>query len=79
MDEKALEQDLILEDYVNSLNLLRAAIDGLKVSELDFSRKPGEWSIREIIHHIVDGDYIWKICIQTALGESERPFHLNWY
>jgi hypothetical protein len=45
----------------------------------DSSRKPGEWSIREIIHHIVDGDYIWKICIQMALGESLHPFHLKWY
>jgi hypothetical protein len=75
----ALEQDLILENYVNCLNPLRAAMDGLQVSELDLSRKPGEWSIREIIHHIVDGDYIWKICIQMALGESEHPFHLKWY
>jgi hypothetical protein len=79
VDENALEQDPILENYVHCLNLLRAVIDGLQVSELDFSRKPGEWSIREIIHHIADGDYIWKICIQMALGEGESPFHLKWY
>jgi hypothetical protein len=79
MDENALEPSSILGNYVNCLNLLREAIDGLQASELDLSRKPGEWSIREIIHHLVDGDYIWKICIQMALGEGKRPFHLKWY
>lgn len=79
MDENALEQDLILENYVNCLNLLGATLDDLQTSDLDFSRKNGEWTIREIIHHIADGDYIWKICIQKALGESKRPFHLKWY
>jgi hypothetical protein len=79
MDENMLEQSRILRDYADCLNLLRASIDGLQGPELDFSRKQDEWTVREIIHHITDGDYIWKICIQMALGESERPFHLKWY
>jgi hypothetical protein len=79
VDENEFEQNLILQNYTGCLNLLRASIDGLQESELGFSMKHGEWTIREIIHHITDGDYIWKICIQRALGEGEQPFHLKWY
>lgn len=79
MDENELEHDRILQSHVDCLNLLRASIDGLQGSELDVSRKQDGWTIREIIHHLTDGDYIWKISIQMALGESEFPFHLKWY
>ncbi len=79
MHEDELEHDRILQNHMDCLKLLRTAIDGLQGSELDVSVKQNEWTIREIIHHITDGDYIWKICTQMALGENERPFHLKWY
>jgi len=79
MDENVRDHERILQNHADCLDLLTAAIDGLEGSELDISRKPDEWTIREIVHHITDGDYIWKICILMALGENERPFHLKWY
>jgi hypothetical protein len=75
----ALEQDKVLKNYTDCLNPLRASIEGLHGSELDILSKKGEWTIREIIHHITDGDYIWKTCVQMALGDRKRPFHLKWY
>ena len=79
MDENEIEQDRILQDYEDCLSLLRESVDGLRGSGLDRSSKPDEWTMREIVHHIADGDYLWKTCILVALGESERPFHLKWY
>jgi hypothetical protein len=79
VNENELQQDPILQSYTDCLNLLRASIEGLQGPELDYSRREGEWTIREIVHHVTDGDYLWKTCIQMALGESERPFHLKWY
>ena len=79
MDENELEQDWILQNFTGCVILLEASIDGLQESELGFSYKHDEWTIREIIHHIADGDYIWKTCIQRALGVGEHPFHLKWY
>jgi len=79
VDENELEQDRVLKNYADCLNLLRASIDGLQGLELDNSRNQDEWTIRETIHHLTDGDYIWKICIQMAMGESDHPFHLKWY
>jgi hypothetical protein len=79
VDENALDHERILKNHVDCLDLLKTSLDGLEGSELDLSGKPDDWTIREIIHHITDGDYIWKICIQMALGESKRPFNLKWY
>ncbi|NIM96029.1 MAG: hypothetical protein GTO18_20200 [Anaerolineales bacterium] len=79
MDKNELDHERILQNHTDCLNLLKGSIDGLKESDLDVSIEQDEWTIREIIHHITDGDYIWKICIQHALGESERPFHVKWY
>ena len=79
MDESKLEQEPILLNYADCLNLLRLATDGLQGAELDHSTRQGEWTIREIVHHVADGDYLWKTCILRALGESRRPFHLKWY
>ena len=79
MGKNELDHDHILNRHVECLNLLRESIHDLQGSELDASSKQNEWTIREIIHHLTDGDYIWKICIQRALTESERPFHLKWY
>lgn len=31
------------------------------------------------MHHVVDGDDIWKIGIKAALGTEEGEFSLEWY
>jgi len=79
VDENMLEQDQILKDFVSCLKLLKASIDGLQGSQLDLSKEKDEWTIREIVHHLADGDYIWKLCVLRALGESRVAFHLKWY
>jgi uncharacterized damage-inducible protein DinB len=58
---------------------LEAALVGLTESDLNTAQTTGTWTIRQIVHHIVDGDDIWKTCIKAALGNSEGLFHLQWY
>ena len=48
-------------------------------SALDMSPTQGGWNIRQIIHHLVDGDDIWKTCIKIALGNEQANFTLDWY
>jgi hypothetical protein len=31
------------------------------------------------VHHIVDGDDIWKTCIKQAIGNDQSEFSLDWY
>jgi hypothetical protein len=39
----------------------------------------GGWTIRQIVHHIVDGDDIWKMGVKMAMGNEEGEFALGWY
>jgi uncharacterized damage-inducible protein DinB len=73
------DQATILAQFVDGPTQLENAIRGLSESELDLSPSQGGWSIREIIHHVADGDDIWKSCIKMALGNEQAEFHLDWY
>jgi uncharacterized damage-inducible protein DinB len=68
-----------LEQYASGPDQLEAALAGLAESELDAARGQGRWTIRQIVHHIVDGDDIWKVCIKAALGSPCEAFSLAWY
>jgi uncharacterized damage-inducible protein DinB len=37
------------------------------------------WTVRQVVHHIVDGDDLWKLCIKSALGNEDGEFTLGWY
>ncbi len=59
--------------------LLEHAVMGLRDAQLDARPSAGGWSIRQIVHHVVDGDDLWKVCIKMALGNEEAEFALGWY
>ena len=74
------------EDRDRALSLFREGplkleqiVSGLTDSKLDFKPTGGGWSIRQIIHHIVDGDDIWKMGIKMAIGNEQAEFSLRWY
>jgi hypothetical protein len=79
MAEDAEELKILLRGYEEGPPRLRAAVEGLAGADLDLSRTPGTWTIRQIVHHIADGDDLWKMCIKTALGNSGTVFSLQWY
>jgi uncharacterized damage-inducible protein DinB len=53
----------------------------MRLTDVDLDAKPsqGGWTIRQIVHHVVDGDDIWKMCIKMAIGNEEGEFALGWY
>ena len=69
----------ILHRFAVGPDLLQDAIHGLSDLQLDLSLMPESWSIRQLIHHIADGDYLWKEFLLRAAGEPEREFSLEWY
>src|SRR5512146_939780 len=71
--------ETILKQYADGPALLASALAGLCETDLDLALSAASWTIRQIVHHIVDGDDIWKTCIKTALGNSEALFSLQWY
>jgi uncharacterized damage-inducible protein DinB len=73
------DQNKILELFKQGPGILENALAGLSDTELDYTPSNGGWSIRQIIHHIADGDDLWKTCIKIALGNEDAEFTLKWY
>ncbi len=73
------DQDSVLARYMEGPALLERALAGLQDAELDTAPSQGGWTIRQIVHHIVDGDDVWKTCIKVALGNEQAEFALEWY
>lgn len=59
--------------------VLEEVVKGLADSDLDAKPSRGGWTIRQIVHHIADGDDIWKTSIKMAMGNEEGEFALGWY
>ena len=75
-NEKIVE---ILAGYADGPRWVRGAIEGLSEEQLDLKLADDSWSIRQLVHHITDGDYLWKEFLLRAAGEPEREFSLEWY
>ena len=69
----------ILELFKRGPGILENALAGLSDTELDYDPLNGGWSIRQIVHHLVDGDDLWKMYIKIALGNEQAEFTLKWY
>ena len=73
------DKEKTLELFKQGPCILENALAGLSDSELDYTPLNGGWTIRQIIHHIADGDDLWKTYIKIALGNEQAEFSLQWY
>ena len=73
------DKDSVIARYKEGPALLERTLAGLKDADLDTAPTEGGWTIRQIVHHIVDGDDLWKSCIKMALGNEQAEFSLDWY
>lgn len=71
--------DDLLTQYAGGPRQLRAALADCTEADLDRAPAEGGWTIRQIAHHIVDGDDLWKWGIKAALGNAQGIFTLQWY
>ena len=79
MNDTECNQDMVVRHYLEGVDQLHATIKKLNESDLDLSLSKDSWTIRQIVHHIADGDSLWDSCILAALGNSEGVFSLQWY
>ncbi len=73
------DRDAALARYRDGPALLERAVAGLAPAVLDAPPAAGGWTIRQIVHHVVDGDDIWKTAVRMAFGAAEAEFSLPWY
>lgn len=79
MPEQPHDPHEVLARYQDGPAQLQAALAGLSSADLDTAPDADDWTIRQIVHHIVDGDDIWKTFVKIALGNSAATFELQWY
>ena len=72
-------QNETIAQYADGPVQLDAVLKGLTDADLDVALTADTWTIRNIVHHLVDGDDIWKTCIKAALGNNDGLFSLQWY
>ena len=76
--EYSADLETLLEAFCAGPDQLRAALEGLREADYDLALDEGNWSIRQMVHHVVDGDDLWQIGLLAALG-SPPSFDLKWY
>lgn len=79
MSELSSKQEKILTRFAEGVNRLDEVLENLSEQDLDLSREPGKWTIRQIVHHIVDVEDIWETCIKAALGNPGCTVDMRWY
>jgi hypothetical protein len=79
MTDVALDRPTILADYLAAPDRLAKVIDGPDDAALGRSLAADTWTIRQIVHHIVDGDDLWSLGIKAAIGNPGGVFTLQWY
>ena len=73
----SVKHEVLLKKYLQLPDRLEAAIAGLSESDLDL--KGDGWSIRQYIHHTVEGELLWEINLRAAAGCDGIAFPMNWY
>jgi hypothetical protein len=70
--------ETLLEHYLKLPDRLEAAIAGLSESQLDLTLDTG-WSIREYVHHTVEGELLWQLNLRAILGRDGIEFPFDWF
>jgi len=69
--------DILLTRYLQLPDRLEAVIAGL--SEADLDRKGAGWSIRQYVHHTVEGELMWQLFLRAIIGTNGIEFPIQWY
>lgn len=72
------EEDFkVIQTYREAARILMEVLDGLDDRELDLSRGEGKWTIREIVHHIVECDLNYFRINRYALANTGEKYFFN--
>jgi uncharacterized damage-inducible protein DinB len=69
----------VLSKFQAAPSELEALLSDVPSSRLELEAHSGGWTIAEVVHHITDGDDLWKACILAGLGDAVPVFSLEWY
>jgi hypothetical protein len=70
--------ETLLERYMHLPDRMESAIAGLSESQMDLTLGTG-WSIREYLHHTVEGELLWQVNLRAIVGTDGVKFPFLWY
>ncbi|NTU64879.1 MAG: hypothetical protein HGB05_16130 [Chloroflexi bacterium] len=79
MADITLDRSTVLADYLAAPDRLAEMVAGLDEVALARSLTADTWTIRQLVHHIVDGDDLWSVAVMAAIGNPAGVFTLQWY
>ena len=86
MVEQKLDKTQILDQFLSSGEQLVAAVKDLPEAALDYSTAPGEWTIRQIVHHVSDDADLFSFGLKKAIAKpgsalrfEDFPGHECWF
>ena len=65
------ERDGLMARYRDAADTFRAAVAGVSDAELDRVGIDGEWTVREIAHHLADSELTSAIRLRRLIAEDE--------
>lgn len=65
--------------YAQAPSDLEAALAQVTEADLDAVVDDGKWTIRQIVHHMIDGDMLWTTFMKVALMNPGSSFNFDWY
>jgi hypothetical protein len=81
----AAEREALIDQYEDGFGAVSAALEAITDAELEAREAPGEWSPREIVHHLADSEMTSAIRLRlliaqdapTLLGYDQEAFVRN--
>ena len=78
MSDRPITPQLMLKQFVDGPENLEDILKGLSEDDLNLALTAESWLIRQIVHHIADGDDLWKTCVKAIIGNNDGLFSLQW-
>jgi hypothetical protein len=83
----AAEREVLIDQYEDGFRAVSAALEAITDAELEAREAPGEWSPREVVHHLADSEMTSAIRLRlliaqdapTLLGYDQEAFVRNLY
>lgn len=67
----AMDRQALLEHYTTGTADVDDAVAGITIDELDRRPPSGEWTAREIVHHLADSESMAYIRVRRLIAEDE--------
>lgn len=77
MPKLTKKQKETLELFTACVNKLMTLVAGLSEQELDFFIAPGEWTIRQILHHVSEDGDAWSMNFKKAIATPGVPIRFE--